>query len=422
MNDFKQKARELKDSQQYENAIELYEKVWETDKDKWVGYGLAFCYSKKAVPKLDEAIFFSKEVYRANPDFKINKDLLARILNDKYFRFISENITTEEANQLLDIVIYMGSIVEHAKETPLEFCSFRAIKAAKKHLKIKFPDKKVLEILLKLDTEKLSKDNYEQNINGRKMEIQSNYEHYYALKTAAYLALGKYEDCLLCCEEALNKIEVFHHDNDIWIKQRKAECLLNIGDGKQAEQILKELVLYKEGFFILSELAKVYIKLQEQEKALVAYCRALLTKEPYYKKVSVIEDFGGFLEELKLVEESQLHYNLAKKIREEKGWSTYKIEQKIKKKHDVSTNIMREIWLNKIYSINKVVEGKIYSIGGNGKNGFIEYSKERQFFLMKNIIGGNYINIGDKVKFVIVESFNKSKQIKSTEASYITKI
>lgn len=64
---------------------------------------------------------------------------------------------------------------------------------------------------------------------GKERETASDKETYFHLKSDLLFRDKQYEDCILCCTTAIDEIENFHYDNNIWLERRVALALDNLG-------------------------------------------------------------------------------------------------------------------------------------------------------------------------------------------------
>ena len=74
-------ANALRKAHKYQQAIPLYQTLWDGDKkDPWDGWGYAFCLRKTG--KLSEALDVCREVYRLSPTLDVNRSLYAWCVYD----------------------------------------------------------------------------------------------------------------------------------------------------------------------------------------------------------------------------------------------------------------------------------------------------------------------------------------------------
>lgn len=418
-----------------EEALPMCKQLWDEfdqTNNLWDAWQYAKClYDLK---RYSEAEVVCKKIYnkfneesldiQQQKAFNYIKNLYARIINDGYFKTIKEKLTNEDVHVLLDKAILLGLLIKHELNSPLEFCSFRAIQKAKKVLPT-FPAEKILKILEPLNASILSEETYVVNLeNGKNIEMQSRKEEFYSFKTKALLALKRYEECIDCCHEALDSISQFHFGNEIWIEERFLTSIANLGNVEEAIIRAEKLILQKDSWFLLYELAKLYLLAGRKIDAELFLYRAAYSRDPLEMKVKLLETIGDFLTENGDEIFAQKHYILIKKIREKNDWKiASSLQDKIRSDENVNEKELKREWLNRIYNLLKVKEGFVSRFNSSGKNGFIKYDGGSVFFSVKNFLGrSDKLRENDKVKFVLTKSFDHKKQEESVEANYITLI
>src|SRR5690606_19782904 len=95
-------------------------------------------------------------------------------------------------------------------------------------------------------------------------------EKFFSLKTKALIKLEMYEECKELAELALQKLNKFHTDNDLWFKMRIALSEEGLGNHEASEHQLSELLSSRAGsnkWFLYRDLAEVCFEKGENEKA-----------------------------------------------------------------------------------------------------------------------------------------------------------
>lgn len=78
-------------------------------------------------------------------------------------------------------------------------------------------------------------------------------------------------------------------------------------------------------------------------------------------------------------------------------------------------------WIQKLYQISGSKRGKVIKLF-NGKGGFIQ-ANQSYYFQFKNFFGkSDLLKIDDFVEFIVVNSYDKKRQIETKEAVAITPI
>lgn len=207
-------ARNLRKNKNFKEALPIYIELWkvsdECNIDKWLGW--EYAYTCKMVDQIDDAIKISKIIFKKYPEFKNNTDLLCWCLYEKYIKNIDEDCTLSNFNRILAIANFITNNTKNSEKTAFSYTINGMLKQLKKNNE--FITENVVYWLDTIDPNYLSELPIIYNFN--KKEGMSSRENYYSFKTKALLKLKNYEKCILVCEEALEQICKFHHDNNIW--------------------------------------------------------------------------------------------------------------------------------------------------------------------------------------------------------------
>lgn len=257
---------------------------------------------------------------------------------------------------------------------------------------------------------------------GKTREFASLKEDYYTLKSDFLLDAKRYEDCIICCNEAMETLESFHYDNDIWFSRKISKSLGELGKIDDAISKLEKLTIISDKWFLLYEIGKYYLQLNNLDEALTYMLRAVCTKDPERMKVSLIESIGDLLTEIGDKSFAQDNYNYARQIRQNNDWSVaYSLQGKIKEEKEVASKDIKKKWIQKLYQISGSKRGKVIKLF-NGKGGFIQ-ADQSYYFQFKNFFGkSDLLKIDDCVEFIVVNSYDKKRQIGTKEAVAITPI
>ena len=123
--------------------------------------------------------------------------------------------------------------------------------------------------------------------DGRVINNQSSREKYYSLLSKSYLEEEDYDECLTISKEALEKLDNFTNNSDIWFKWRIAKSLREIGEYTEAIEYLNEVYKYKQDWFIQSEIAENYFFEEDYAKSLEYAVSAALSHGDIDKKVKL---------------------------------------------------------------------------------------------------------------------------------------
>ena len=238
------------------------------------------------------------------------------------------------------------------------------------------------------------------------------------------MKLNKYRECIDCCVSAESEIEIYHYNNDIWIKKRRFSSLGRLGEYETAISGLKDLLLHKEHWTLFFEIAELYEVSDKRNLAIHYAYKALLTRDPDKMKINVIYFIAEKLAGSNECEISNKHYAYYRKIKEENDWSIpLEVQSYISTLDDcyeeISHKEMQKIWLKAIKDREKTHNGKVSKIMNNKRNGFIQFGKNSVFFKTYNVFGRKSVNEKDNVTFIIEDSYDFSKKKNTKEAKYI---
>lgn len=412
---------------------ELYE-VFDDTNDLWDVHQYANCL--KQLGNLDEAEAVCDRIYKQFSEAELSKEqekpwtyikkLYAWVIFEKYIKTLRNLDGQLDKTLILDrMVILCKLIIQGEQGAPsLSYCILQVVKYIVKNNDYN-NYVKALSILSILDGDQLSQEprRFTDQL-GKERELASEIEDYYQLKSEILLNIKRFDECIACCGEAIEKIHKFHYNNDVWFERRVAQAFSGLGDVDKAIETLNKLTVVSDKWFLLSEIGNCYLRKKDYITALLYLLRAACTKDPEKMKVGLIESIGDVCILVGDEELSQLNFLLAKSIREENGWFIKnQLRQKIKEDKTVSLRDVRKRWIEKLYLISGENIGKISKLFPRNNGGFIQTDKRSYYFQSKNFLGKvDFIKIGDNVKFIIVDSFDKKKQENTQEASVITPI
>lgn len=420
--------------QQYEEALplckELYEAFPETH-ELWDVQQYANCL--KRLNKIDEAEQVCENIYtelngtesvqQQNRAFVYIENLYAWILNDKYVRTVTQT-DYQYTEIVLDKLSLLYKLLQDTKATKPSFsyCVLTVLKQLHKDNE-NIDSKKSLELLNLITPSELTAEaKVFTDSTGKTREFASPKEDYYKLKSDFLLDEKQYEDCIICCNEAMETLESFHYDNDIWFSRKISKSLGELGQIDDAISKLEKLTIISDKWFLLYEIGKYYLQLNNLDEALTYMLRAVCTKDPERMKVSLIESIGDLLTEIDDKSFAQDNYNYARQIRQNNDWSVaYSLQGKITEEKEVASKDIRKKWIQKLYQISGSKRGKVIKLF-NGKGGFIQ-ADQSYYFQFKNFFGkSDLLKIDDYVEFIVVNSYDKKRQIETKEAVAITPI
>lgn len=150
--------------------------------------------------------------------------------------------------------------------------------------------------------------------------------------------------------------------------------------------------------------------------------RAVCTKDPEKMKVSLIESIGDLLNKTRDISFAQDNYNYARQIRQNNDWAVATaLQRKITEEKDIESKDIKKKWIQKLYQTSGSKQGKVIKLF-NGRGGFIQ-ADHSYYFQFKNFFGkSDFLKIGDYVEFIVINSYDKKKQVETKEAVAITPV
>ena len=253
----------------------------------------------------------------------------------------------------------------------------------------------------------------ENNYNNRK--LPSERETWYSHMTKALLELNKYSECISCCDEALNSLDKFHSNNDVWFKYRKARSLRMIGKPDQGMEII-DGIREKKHWCLYDYLFENAAECGDNAAANINAAKCAIFDDEHKMRVRFYQRYAGFLENNGNTEEAMLLRKLILLIYDEEGWnvkSSFKewpISDKIANMEKPAIlQRLNAFW--KKYADNDKISGTVSNILKEGQSGFIKGADGKDYYFnAKNFKGSrSLLQKGLAVKFVPVEKWDNSK-------------
>ena len=216
---------------------------------------------------------------------------------------------------------------------------------------------------------------------------KSKREKFYDYASRAYYKTQDYDACIEVSTHALESLNSFRDDGDIWLKRNIGMSLKESGRLTESLPYLLEVIKVKHDWYIYRDIAEVYCMLKRPLQALKhAQYFYLLKKEKGYWIPEDIENLG--------IDETRLD-KLQLKGEITEIWQEYKFRD-IEPSHG---------------TVVKFIEEKNY--------GFIRPEKGKTLFFHASEFKGDTIYVGQKVKFYTQKAFDRSKKRESLNAVYI---
>jgi tetratricopeptide (TPR) repeat protein len=297
------------------------------------------------------------------------------------------------------------------------------LKLCDAHAENLFNARKINELLVGLDLNLLSSKSKTIETQERgAVELSSDLEKYFALKTKALLKLGEYEECKICCNLGLESLEKFHYNNDLWFKMRIALAEDKLGNHEKSEMLFGELLSSRAGndkWFLYRDIADVYYEQGDFVKAWkFAVDAAFYGNEPHFL-IGLYLLQARILFKLKRPLEGKILAELIAAILKEQEWNDkveynklfqyYQIDrQSLRTVNEIIKNA-RIFWSSERYGNRGKFTGKVISIHKNGKMGrikdqhniIVDFHKKDLVRKMKSI----ETLVGATVEFYTMESF-----------------
>lgn len=405
-------ATNLRKSKQFKDAIAIYEQLWAESKEEcneWDGWSYAFCLQH--THQYEKGIEIAKYTLEKYPQFPNTKNVYCWCL---YYVKIKPPVKNKEEYIKNATEIILNCIQE--KFSPFTKTIFKVAKNV--YGKPNFNGEKTIEWVSKLNPELLSD---EVSISpNQEREQASDKEKYYSLIINALFEKKEFEKCLQTCDFALNIFSKFHYDNDIWFKRKKAQCFLNTNQLEQSLTIYEEILKRKSDWFIMHEIAELYLKMNNLDKAIKFACDAAFSSGDADKKMKLYELLANLSIKKGEKEIAKKHIALVYTIRKEQEWNLEKISNTITKfKVDITNlkdarNQERELkkdWEVLMFADKELSIGIIHSLLPNGKAGFIRTTdKKSYYFDLRNFVGRKELVIPEKeVTFFLEDGFDRKK-------------
>lgn len=243
------------------------------------------------------------------------------------------------------------------------------------------------------------------NRDGRISKFYSDKEKWYSLKTKHLLDMGEYEETIKFADEALNELDEFVNNSDIWFKWRIAIANKDLDNYNEALKYLEEIINSKNDWFILKELAEIYSLNGDYDLALKYAIDAALAKGDIKYKINLYRLLDEIFIAKNMDEDSDKVVKLIEAIEDDENF--VEIEKELK-----------ERWVEIKFNNQQRSYGTISNILSHGKAGFIKADDGESYYFNIYEIQGDKSKVkeGDYVSFFLEESFDKKKNKKTLNA------
>ena len=249
---------------------------------------------------------------------------------------------------------------------------------------------------------------------------RSKREKYYDYATKAYFEVEDYEKCIETSKDALDSLDVFTNNSDVWYNWRIAKSYKELLENNEALRYLEEVVKVKKDWFVQKEIAENYYVLGDDEKAQDYICEAVLTNDPLSIKVNLYHLAYNILKEInpelalkhaelfyaiKLENDSQIPDDIEELLIDEETLDKNALESEI-----------RQYWSEYKFKDQELQKGTVTRIFEHGRSGFITSDDNESVYFNVSEYKGDELKVGDYVSFYTEKSFDKSKNRESTRA------
>lgn len=248
-------------------------------------------------------------------------------------------------------------------------------------------------------------------INGKITKQASDKEKWYSEKSKSLFELKKFQECFDISKEALERINNFHNNNDLWFARRIALSKKELGNINEAINDLKVIYKKKRDWFIQKEIAELYYDKNDLDIAFKNAILAINNKGKLEFKIGLIFLLGRILINKNEINLAYQHFLLVKKIREENQWklpdeliaeiNSLSINNKYETKQLIKN--LKKYWASFLPK-KEIKHGKIKNIlhdNERGKDGFIYCNDDIEYYFTIPL----HINFIDKIKENMEVSF-----------------
>lgn len=351
---------------------------------------------------------------------EMNEEDFDKMYSFKFIKTIFESVIKNLAVLDKNSKPWIVYLIKHLKSKDVLYIVtvFRVVELLQKNIN---PDySKILIWLEKLDSESLSTETKEYEINGKKIKQSSQREKYYSYLSKAYEKSGDLKKAKEFSEVALKNLKEFTNNSDIWFSRRIAEAYILEGRLTEALSIYKEIMKKKNDWFIQNEVSNIYFKMKNYNESKKMLLDSILSYGDLDKKVNLFMNFylnapAYNLEEQKIALTALKIYL---KIKVDSNWNLNTRDKELAIKHsiqldeeglkDVSEKEFLKIckkmrWdCEELYSgIVDIVAEKFFFI--KAQNGERYYTKAKEYPNRKIPVKGVAL------KFNLTETFDAKK-------------
>jgi len=415
-------AKDALDEKHFAKAASLYAEVYSMastclgDWELW-GWARALYKSKK----YKEALDICRKAYRANPKFTPIHNIYAWAI---YHLVIGEK-STDKATMLKGAQAIL-------KLSPIEDQYGPSMKTLFKVSEFFVANNQLVEALEWLDRipiADLSTDVFSfRSSDGKKVELASEKEKYFALKSKSLLKLQRYEECIKTCETGLAAFTRFHYNNNIWFRWRIVVSEIGLQAWTKAERVLLEILQKKDDWFFKDAMGEIKMGQGKKKEAMRWLAEAALGFGETDKKIGLFKKMVKLLDELGNIEMVKRHLLLVFSILTKQEWKISDDLLRMGTKYGMTEHTqverglfgqLKKDWLFLSMEGRSFKNGVVQSILSNGKAGFIKSGNKTYYFRFADVLDRE-VSQGQSVQFLLKPGFDKKKN-RATEVAYQVK-
>jgi hypothetical protein len=406
-----------------EEAVKIYAEIWENHSGEFNSWD-AFYTLQSLRGSKSPSLKWAREVIEKFPE-EINSNIYGWLIFDHC-------VKKRERNELLAFEPYISGLSNFCPQKDMSIeakfpcpTTISVFKLCETHAENQFNATKINSLLEALDSRKLSavpksftKD------DGKEVEPSSDLEKYFSLKTKALIKLEKYQECKDLAEIALQRLEKFHTDNDLWFKMRIALCEEGMGNHEASEQQLSDLLSSRAGsnkWFLYRDISEVYFEQGDFTKAWkYAVDSTFYGNEPGFM-IKLYLHQAKVLYKLNRAPEGKLMAELISAILKEEGWKEKQEYSKLFSYYKIDTGQIKSLkevladakvfWEKERYGIYSKISGEIIKIHTNKKSGLIKTASGARVNFGRNDFVKKVRDleslVGAQVNFFLMKSFDE---------------
>lgn len=406
--DMREEAEAHRKAGRHQDALPLYDKLWESDGECNDGAGLLHCLRK--LSQFDRLRDFSDKLYERCrnhdwPRLEIIWAYVSLIRRDSGETSLTEIVKLAERVMMLD-----------PEELPLALTAFAVLRKAKEAGKWDI----VQQWVDRLDPERLSKE--PMVFDGR--EGWSQRALWYNYKINSELQAGHQEDAARLAQIA---VPLFPRQHDFFQRLlAKALCLSGrLDEGLKLYRLICSNP--RADWWLRHEYGQFLRIKGDKDAALAEMSQAALSSRIEPKMVRLIHDIGTIMRERGRLEDAQAHFVVVSELRQQAGWGVPEELLSDSDKIDIpmadALKACRKVWEDTVRhterSEEKEFSGRITGLYPERKFCFVATDEGLIVFVSASLLDRT-ITSGSRVVCKAVPSWDKKKMQEGWRAVSVT--